>query len=274
MEVKSYGNARYFAIFIDDKTRYIEVVFLKSRSDILTEFKKYQLRVEKETGCKLIRLRSDNAKEYINKEFSDYLESQGIRRQLSVEYTPQQNGVAERANRTIVEMARAMLIKSKVPKGLWAEAVNMAVFLRNRCPSKANGKMTPYELWSGRKPNVNFFRIFGSYATFLKKGPGISKLDPKGGEGIIVGYSTEAKAYRLWIPNTTKIIKSRDVRFIEDLDDNKLEYMPVDLLSNIEVRKETKMIEKTNEKESIIEEESELKNVNESIDSSTYENTQ
>lgn len=124
----------------------MEVVFLKSRSDILTEFKKYQLRVEKKTGHKIIKLRSDNAKEYISKEFRDYLESQGIRRQLSVEYTPQQNGVAERANRTIVEMARAMLIKSNVPKALWAEAVNTAVFLRNKCPSKANSGVTPYEL--------------------------------------------------------------------------------------------------------------------------------
>ena len=101
INVHSYGKARYFATFIDDKTRYIEVVFLKSRSDILTEFKKYQLRVEKETGCRIIKLRSDNAKEYVSKEFNDYLENQGIRRQLSVEYTPQQNGVAERANRTI-----------------------------------------------------------------------------------------------------------------------------------------------------------------------------
>lgn len=170
IDVKSNGNARYFVTFIDDKTRYTEVAFLKSRADVLEEVKKFKSRVETETNHKITRLRSDNAKEYISKEFNDYLESQGIRRQLSVEYTPQQNGVAERANRTIVEMARAMLIKSDVPKSLWAEAVNTAVFLRNRCPSKANNGMTPYELWSNRKPNVKFLRIFGSQATFLKKG--------------------------------------------------------------------------------------------------------
>lgn len=119
------------------------IVFLKSRNDILTEFKKYQLHIEKETR-KIIKLCSDNAKEYISKEFNDYLESQGIKRQLSVEYTPQQNGVAERANRTIVEMARAMLIRSSVSKSLWAEAVNTAVFLHNRYRSKANNSITPY----------------------------------------------------------------------------------------------------------------------------------
>lgn len=241
MNVKSYGNARYFATFINDYTRHTEVVFLKSRSDILTEFKKYQLHVEKETGRKIIKLRSDNAKEYTSKEFNDYLESQGIRRQLSVEYTPQQNGVAERANRTIVEMARAMLIKSNVPKALWVEAVNTAVFLRNRCPSKANNSITPYE-WLGRKPNVKFLRIFCLQVTFLKKGPGNSKFDPKDERAIFVGYSREAKAYRLWIPSTIKIIKSRDVRFIKDVDDDRREHIDIDLLSNsnTECRSETK----------------------------------
>lgn len=249
MNVKSYGSVRYFATFIDDKTRYMEVAFLKSRSDILTKFKKYQLRVEKETGCKIVKLRSDNAKEYISREFSNYLESQGIRRRLSVEYTPQQNRVAERVNRTIVKMARAMLIMSKVPKDLWAEVVNMAVFLRNRCPSKANSNLTPYKLQTGKKSNIKFFRIFGSHVTFLKKGPDISKLDPKGEEAILVGYSNEAKVYRLWIPNITKIIKSRDVRFIEDVDDNKIEYIPVDLLSNVDVRDETEILENVDNKQ-------------------------
>lgn len=171
MSVKSYGNARYFVTFIDDATRYIVVVMLKSRSEVLTEFKKFQLRVEKETGRKIIKLRSDNAKEYVSKEFNSYIESQGITRQLSVAHTPQQNGVPERANKTIVEMARVMLIQSNVPRELWAEAVNTAVFIRNRCPSRANNGFTPYELWSERKPNVKFFRIFGSQATFLRKGP-------------------------------------------------------------------------------------------------------
>ncbi|KYN19761.1 Copia protein, partial [Trachymyrmex cornetzi] len=90
----------------------------------------------------------------------------------SVEYTPQQNGVAERANRTIEEMARCMLLQSEGPTSLWAEAVNKTVFLRNRCPSKATGDKTPLELWSGKKPDVRKFRTFGSHVTALRKGPG------------------------------------------------------------------------------------------------------
>ena len=136
-----------------------------------------------------------------------------------------------------------MLIKSNVPKSLWAEAVNTAVFLRNRCPTRANDGMTPYELWSNRKPNVKFLRVFGCNATFLKKGPGISKFDPKGEKGILVGYSSEAKAYRLWIPGTTKIVKSRDVRFIEVVNDSKIESIDVDSLLNTNTKDELENLE-------------------------------
>lgn len=96
--------------FIDDRTRYIEVVMLKKRSDVFAAFKKYVAKVEREHGRKIIKVRSDNAKEYVSKEFNQFLEAEGIKREFSVEYTPQQNGVAERANRTIEEMARCMLL--------------------------------------------------------------------------------------------------------------------------------------------------------------------
>lgn len=215
MQTHSLGGAKYFATFIGDKTRHVDVVFLKSRSEILSAFKKYQLKVERETGKKIIKLRTDNAKEYISHNFTQYLEKEGISRQLSTEYTPQQNGVAERANRTLVEMARTMLLESKLPKSLWAEAVNTAAFLRNRCPTKSLGGQTPEELWSGRKPDIKFLRIFGSDAVALNKGPGISKLDAKGIEAVVVGYSTESKAYRLWKKGTKTIFKSRDVRINE-----------------------------------------------------------
>lgn len=110
MSVPSLGGARYFVTFIDDKSRYVEVVMLKKRSDVITAFKAYKKRAEKETGCQMKKIRTDNAKEYVSKEFNDFLEEEGIKRQLSVEYCPQQNGVAERANRTLVEMARCMLL--------------------------------------------------------------------------------------------------------------------------------------------------------------------
>lgn len=215
MNVTSMGGARYFVTSIDDKT-YTEVVMLKKRSEVFDAFKKYVAKVEREQDRKIIKVRSDNAKEYTSKEFNEFLEAAGIRREFSVEYTPQQNSVAERANRTIVEMARCMLLQSGVPTSLWAEAVNTAVFLRNRCPSRAAVDKTPLELWSGKKPDVKNLKTFGSHVTALKKGPGISKWDAKGEDLIMVGYNTESKAYRLWRKGSTSVIKSYDVRFIED----------------------------------------------------------
>lgn len=213
---KSIGGARYFVTFIDDYTRYTEVVMLKDRSEVLTAFKNYMLRVKRESGHDIKVLRTDNAKEYISNEFTKLLESQGIKRELTVPHTPQQNGVAERANRTLVEMARCMLLESKLPLSLWAEAINTANFIRNRSPTKALNNVTPLEMWNNRKPYVGFMRIFGSKTISLIK-TNRTKFEPKGKQLIMVGYSDESKAYRLWQPGTRSIIKSRDVRFLEDL---------------------------------------------------------
>jgi len=92
--------------------------------------------MENQTGRRIKKLRTDNGREYLSNDFKKFLEAEGIARQLSVEYTPQQNGVVERANRTIIEMARCMLQQSGLPQSLWAEAVNTATFIRNRCPTK------------------------------------------------------------------------------------------------------------------------------------------
>lgn len=196
MNVTFIGGAKYFATFIDHKTRYIEVVLLKERSEVLSAFKNYMLRVEKETGCVIKKIRSDNAKEYVSKEFSEYLKSHGIKRQLSVEYTPQQNGVADRANRTLVEMARCMLLQSGLPKSLWGEAINTASFVRNRCPTRALNGITPLESCNGKKPYAGYLRIFGSKTISHVKGPRRGKFEQTVEIYILVGYSSEAKAYR------------------------------------------------------------------------------
>lgn len=233
----SIGGAKYFATFIDDKTRYTEVIMLKNRSDILDAFKNYMLRAEKETGCFIRKIRTDNAKEYISKDFSRFLESHGIRRQLSVEYTPQQNGVAERANRTLVEMARCMLLQANLPNNLWAEAINTANFIRNRCPTKALENTTPIEAWNGKKPYVGFMRTFGSKVIAHIKGPTKGKFAPTGRTLVMVGYASESKAYRLWEPGTRTIVKSRDVRFIENCNvqcDNNSETFEAPIFENRE----------------------------------------
>lgn len=192
---------------------------LRQKSEILTAFKTFEKRVEKETGCSIKRLRTDNTKEYTSKEFKRFLEEEGIDRQLTVEYTPQQNGIAERANRTLVEMARCLMLQAKLPNSLWAEAINAATFLRNRCPTKSFENKTPYEAWYGEKPYVGFLRVIGSKTIALNKSGQCKKFDSKGEEYVLVDYSHESKAYRLWQRGTKKIIKARDVKFFERIDE-------------------------------------------------------
>ena len=218
MQTTSSGGARYFVTFIDDKTRYTEVKPLKQKSDVFEAFKEYKARAEKTTGQVIKKLRTDNGKEYVSNQFAEFLRKEGIRRELSVEYTPQQNGVAERANRSLTEMARCMLLDAKLPKYLWAEAINTAAYIRNRCPTKILSDKTPYEMWTGRKPHISHMRKIGSRVIALKKGHRCDKFDPKGEEYILIGYSEEAKAYRLWKKGTRSVVKRRDVRFLEEIE--------------------------------------------------------
>ena len=216
----SLGGAKYFATFIDDKSRYVELAILKKKSDILQAFKEYKARVDKQTDRQIKKIRSDNAKEYLSHDFNGFLKQEGIERELSVEYTPQQNGVAERANQTLVEMARCMLLQTNLPYTLWAEAVCTATYIRNRCPTKVLNDVTPIEVWTKKKPYVGYFRTFGSRTIALNKNSKSNKFAPRGEEYILVGYSQEAKAYRLWKKGTNQIIKRRVVRFIENIQES------------------------------------------------------
>jgi len=123
----------------------------------------------------------------------------GIRRRLTTTYTPQQNGVAERKNRTLIEAARCLLIQSGLPPSFWAEAISTANYVKNRCISRSTDGSTPYELWNGRLPVVKHLKTFGERVFFLNKSPNKSKFEARGIEGLVVGYSTISKAYRVWV---------------------------------------------------------------------------
>ena len=117
--------------------------------------------VEKSSGMKVKVLRTDNGGEYTSKEFEQYLKKQGTQHELAVPKTPQQSGVAEHMNRTLVETIRSMLADSELPKRFWVEALLTATYLCNHSPTNAVQDKTPYEAWTGNKPNVNHIRIFG-----------------------------------------------------------------------------------------------------------------
>lgn len=210
----SIGGSKYFLTFIDDKSRYATVIFMQNKSEVFEHFKKYKQYVEKQTGAKIKVIRSDNGGEYVNKEFDQYLQSQGIERQLTVPHTPQQNGVAERFNRTLVEMARSMLLHAGLEEKFWAEACACALYIRNRSTTRALEDATPFEIWFQRKPTVKHFRTFGCLAVGLDKTQK-QKFRAKGREYIFVGYSTATKGYRLYDIDQHKVVIKRDVKFQE-----------------------------------------------------------
>lgn len=147
------------------------VYFLKYKNEVLDHFKVYKNEVENFTNKKIKFLQSDNGKgEYCNDLFNKYLQEHGIQRRLSAPYTPEQNRLAERLNRTLLDKARCMITESKVPPMLWAEAVHTANYLRNRCPTRVLGNKTPFQLWLGRIPSVRHLHIFGNKAYVLRKG--------------------------------------------------------------------------------------------------------
>ncbi|GJU68982.1 putative ribonuclease H-like domain-containing protein, partial [Tanacetum coccineum] len=146
----------------------------------------------------------------------DFCEKKGIKREFSVARTPQQNGVAERRNRTLIEAARTMLADSKLPTTFWAEAVNTACYVQNRVLVVKPHNKTPYELFRGRTPALSFMRPFGCHVTILNTLDYLGKFDGKSDEGFFVGYSLNSKAFRVYNIRTRKVEENLHIRFLED----------------------------------------------------------
>ena len=215
MGVKSVGGAEYFLTFLDHHTHYCWVYPLKRKDQTFSCFRDWKAEVENRTGRKLKTLRTDNGGEYTSTEFQNYLKGSGIRHELTIPKTPEQNGAAERLNRTLVETTRSMLLDAKLPQAFWAEAVSTAAYLRNRSPTSALENMTPHQAWYGRKPGVEHLRVFGSTAYVHISRDSRKKLDSKTRKCILVGYGSVRKGYRLYDRATSQVLFSRNVKFDE-----------------------------------------------------------
>ncbi|KAG8501537.1 hypothetical protein CXB51_004025 [Gossypium anomalum] len=166
----------------------------------------------RETGKQIKYLRTDNGLEFYSDEFNRLCKSKGIVRHLTVRHTPQQNGVPEQMNRTIMEKVRCMLSNANLPKSFWAEAASTACFLINRSLSVAIEKKTPQEIWSGNPANYSDLKIFGCPAyTHADNG----KLEPRSIKYVFLGYKAGLKGYKLWYPKNRKVLIRRDVVFDE-----------------------------------------------------------
>ena len=213
---ESNSHKRYILTFTDDYSRKLWTYFLNLKSETLAMFKKFKSLVEKEYANVICCLRTDRGGEFTSSDFNEYCSSNGIVRQLKAAYTPQQNGVAERKNRMIMNMVRCMLTEKLVPKIFWPEAVNWAIHLLNRCPTFAVKDKTPEEAWSGFKPSVEYFKVFSCIGHVHIPDKHRQKLDDKSHRCVFLGLSQESKAYRMYDPVSTRIIMSRDVVFEED----------------------------------------------------------
>jgi len=212
--IPSLIGSRYIMTLIDDASRYAFVHFLEHKSDTFQAFTSFKTSVEQLIGQPIKIFRSDGGGEFVSHEMRDFLSRNGIRHELTTPYTPQQNGVAERFNRTLQETIRALMLSTGIPQNLWAEIAATATYLRNRLPSQANQGSTPYELWRGKKPNLNHLRVIwcDAYAHVVKRQ---TKLSPRAIKLKLIGYDEHSKAYRLWDPNKERIIISRDIIFDE-----------------------------------------------------------
>ena len=216
MQKESIGGSKYFVTFIDDYSRCCSVYFIRHKSEVAEKFKEFELATTNECSENIEALRSDNGGEYCSEEFKDYLKSKGIRHELAAPYSPQQNGVAERMNRTLVEAARSMLAHANLPEYYWAEAVATAVHIKNRTPTTAlKEDKTPFEMWYEKKPNVTNLKVFGCVAYAHIPETQRQKLDKKSEKLRFIGYSREHKGYRLINEQTKKVIIRRDVVFNE-----------------------------------------------------------
>ena len=212
---ETVGDNKYFMLLVDDCTRWMLVSILKSKDQACSAFVKFKAEAENSLGYKIKMVRSNRGGELLATAFRDVCETAGIKRQFTAPYSPQQNGVVERRNRTVMEMARSILKGMSVPGCFWGEAVRHSVHLLNRLPTKVMGYRTPFEGWCGRKPQLGHMRVFGCRANVRPAVPHLKKLDDRSVGMVYFGVEEGSKAHRLYNPQTKKIVVSRDVIFEE-----------------------------------------------------------
>jgi transposase InsO family protein len=206
----SLGGNRYFVTFVDEYSRKMWIYLLKAKDEVFDVFKNFKVLVENQSGKKLKILRTDGGGEYTSKNFELFCVNNGVEHEVIAPYTPQHNGLAERRNRTILDMARCMVKHRNLPKTFWGEAVSTAVHILNRSPTKKLNHKVPEEVWSGKKPSVSHFKVFGSLCHKHVPEAKRKKLDDRSEPMILVGYHVTG-AYKLYNPVSKKMIFSRDV---------------------------------------------------------------
>nr|GEX20687.1 hypothetical protein [Tanacetum cinerariifolium] len=211
----SINGKRYVLVIVDDYSRYTWTHFLRSKDEtpeVLIDFLRL---VQRGLEAQVRVVRTEKGTKFLNLTLHAYFAAEGILHQTSVARTPEQNGIVERRNRTLVEAARTMLSAAKVPLFFWAEAIATACFTQNRSLVIPRHDKTPYHIINDRKPSIKFFHIFGFVCYIIRDEENLDKMKEKGDECIFVGYSTQSRAYRVFNKRTRVIMESIHVNFYE-----------------------------------------------------------
>ncbi|WZY94075.1 hypothetical protein YC2023_066404 [Brassica napus] len=211
----SRDSHKYFVTFIDEKSKYTWITMIPSKDRVLEAFMNFQAYVTNQYNATVKILRSDNGGEYTSNAFKSHLAKHGIVQQTSCPYTPQQNGVAERKNRHLMEVARSIMFHMNVPKRFWSDAVQTACYLINRVPTRVLKKLSPFEVLNKAKPHIDHLRVFGCLCYVMIPGERRNKLEAKSTKAMFIGYSITQKGYKCYDPITRRVMVSREVKFVE-----------------------------------------------------------
>ncbi|GKA13122.1 retrovirus-related pol polyprotein from transposon TNT 1-94 [Tanacetum coccineum] len=214
MRVASINRKRYILVIVDDYSRFTWLRFFKTK-DVPAAIIKCIKNIQVRLNAIVRNVRTDNGTEFVNQTLREWYENVGISHQTSVARTPQQNGVVERRNRTLIEVARTMLIFSKASLFLWAEAINTACYTQNHSLIRLRYNKTPYELMQDKKPDLLFFHVFGSLCYPTNDHEDLGKFDAKSYIRIFVGYAPAKKAFRIYNRRTRIINETIHVTFDE-----------------------------------------------------------
>ncbi|GJX69270.1 putative ribonuclease H-like domain-containing protein [Tanacetum coccineum] len=215
-KVESINKKKYCLVVTDDFSRFSWVFFLAINDETSEILCKFIIGLENQLNHNFKIIRCDNVTEFKNHAMNELCAKKGIKREFSMARTPQQNGVAERKNRTLIEAARTMLADSLLPILFWAEAVNTACYVLNRVLVTKPQNKTPYELLIGKSPSISFMRPFGCPLTILNTLDSLGKFDGKSDEGYLLGYSTSSKAFRVYNKRTKRVEENLHIDFLED----------------------------------------------------------
>ncbi|GJY92478.1 retrovirus-related pol polyprotein from transposon TNT 1-94 [Tanacetum coccineum] len=214
--VRCYGGNRYTLVIVDDYSRYTWTRFLKDKTEAFDQFEIFSKKIQNQLGCTIVSIKTDHDREFDHEvQFGEFCNANGITHNFSASRTPQSNGVVERKNKTLQEMSKTMLNEQSLPQKFWCNAVDTSTYILNRILIRAILGKTPYELLRGRKPTLDYFRVFGSKCFILNTKYYLTKFDPKSYEGVFLGYSQNSKAYIILNKHTRKIEESLNVTFNE-----------------------------------------------------------